>query len=106
MTYEVLYDSPLATDLHILIHEATSLPIVINHQMITEHHTVKESNAMIGMMFPVPGEQSFKVDPPEAQSSDWIWETFNNGIRISGMVDVMHTPFEVDFWLQMGVIAS
>jgi len=31
MTYEVLYDSPLATDLHILIHEATSLPIVINH---------------------------------------------------------------------------
>ena len=42
MTVEVLYDSILSKELHILVHDAMELPIIINHPMITELHQVEE----------------------------------------------------------------
>ena len=42
MTIEVLYDSILSKELHILVHDAMELPIIINHPMITELHQVEE----------------------------------------------------------------
>ena len=128
MTVEVLYDSILSKELHILVHDAMELPIIINHPMITELHQVEEvqvpdmmSLAGMGMgadlsalaantgenLTPpsegsliTANEHAFKVTPSEVQGSDWIWETTKGQLRFSGIVNKEFAPFEMDFWLR------
>ena len=38
MTFEVQYDSILSRELHVLVHDATEMPVIINDPMITEMH--------------------------------------------------------------------
>lgn len=73
------------------------MPIVIADRMITELHQVVGTDAK--ELF-VTEEQQFKVTPPEAQGSDWTWETFNGGMRILGKINPEFRPFEMEFWLK------
>ena len=41
MTFEIQYDNILSRELHILVHDVTSMPITIKDPMITELHQVE-----------------------------------------------------------------
>ena len=96
MTFEVLYDSILSKELHVLVHDVTDLPLVIRDPMITELHTVMNNADIMNL---ISSGKNFKVTPNEAQASDWLWETSKGEIRFTGMIDKNFAPCEMDFWL-------
>ena len=114
MTFEIQYDSILSRELHVLVHDATDMPVIINDQMINEMHQVEQvslpnmdlmakmsntdlsSEGLIGL----GNEHNFTVTPSEAQGSDWVWETSKGQIRFFGTVNQQFVPFEMDFWLR------
>ena len=114
MTFEVQYDSILSRELHVLVHDATDMPVIINDPMITEMHQVEQASLPnMGLMGAMGGadlsseglvgfgnEHNFTVTPSEVQGSDWIWETSKGQIRFSGIVNKQFAPFEMDFWLR------
>lgn len=98
MTFEVLYDSILSKELHVLVHDVTDLPLVIRDPMITEMHVIMNNAGVMNLILH-DSEKNFKVTPSEAQASDWIWETSKGEIRFTGMIDKNFAPCEMDFWL-------
>lgn len=92
MTYKVEYESLLSTELHVFVDDIMQMPIVIEDHMITELHQVND-----GLL---DNEKAPKIEPAQAQMSDWSWETYKGGIKFIGQLDPMSVPCHMEFWLK------
>lgn len=92
MTYRVECENPLLSEVHVIVEDVKSMPIIIYDQLITELHSVV--NGMI------ESDKSFTIIPREMQIGEWTWETFRGGIKIMGKVDTNYIPATLDFWLR------
>ena len=98
MTYEVLYDSILSTELHVLVHDVTDFPLIIRDPMITELHELVDNDTN-STLIDNTSERNLKIKPSQAQASDWLWVTSKGELRFMGTVNKTFTPFEMDLWL-------
>lgn len=96
MTFKVEYDSILSKELHVIINDIISFPLIIYDPMITKMHKVKNNSIQDILK---DDKYQLLINPPEAQQSDWTWETFNGGIKFIGQINEAFIPFNMEFWL-------
>lgn len=93
MTYTVENSEFRLDELHILINNATEMPIIIEDSRITETYFSNVDTEQISFY------NSPKIEPKKVQLDDWTWETSSGKLEIRGEYDPKFCPFNIEMWL-------